>query len=85
MAKRVGIPTEAAERAVEAFRYSQYGRFAAIGRELGISKQAISGWRAIPAEWVRQLSDFTGIPAWRLRPDLYDAPPPPETTDATGR
>lgn len=83
MAKRVSTPSPEALEAVEAFRAEQWGKLADIGKELGISKQAISGWRAIPAEWVRQLSDVTGIPAWRLRPDLYDAPPP-ETTDAAG-
>jgi hypothetical protein len=80
MAKRTSVPSPAAEEAVNAFRFSQYGNLKAIGDKLGISKQAISGWRAIPAEWVRQLSDITGIPPWCLRPDLYE--PPPE--DAVG-
>jgi hypothetical protein len=83
MAKRVSTPSPAALEAADAFRASQSGKLADIGKELGISKQAISGWRAVPAEWVRQLSDVTGIPPWRLRPDLYDAPPC-ETTDAAG-
>lgn len=74
MAKRTGKPSEEALAAVEAFRLAQRGNLRVLALELGISKQAISGWRAVPAEWVRQLSELTGIPAWRLRPDLYDAP-----------
>jgi transposase-like protein len=80
MAKRVGIPPEAARDAV-AVLHDRNLNLAEIARALGITRQAITGWRAVPAEWVRQLSDVTGIPPWKLRPDLYDAPPP-ETADA---
>lgn len=73
MAKRVGTPPDIARDAVAELHDHN---LAEIGRALGISRQAIAGWRAVPAEWVRQLSDVTGIPPWRLRPDLYDAPPP---------
>jgi hypothetical protein len=78
MAKRVGTPPDIARDAVVVLHDHN---LAEIGRALGISRQAIAGWRAVPAEWVRQLSDVTGIPPWRLRPDLYDAPPA-ETADA---
>lgn len=83
MAKRVSTPSPAAKEAVEAFRLAQFGKLTEIGSKLGVTKQAISGWHAVPAEWVRQLADITGIPPWRLRPDLYDAPPT-ETVDAAG-
>jgi len=46
----------------------------AIARMLGIKRQAVSSWQRIPAERVRQVSQLTGIPAWRLRPDLFDQP-----------
>jgi hypothetical protein len=72
MARRVGTPAESARDAVGLLHDHN---LAEIGRKLGISRQAIAGWRAVPAEWVRDISDFTGIPRWRLRPDLYDAPP----------
>lgn len=84
MAQRVGVPSPAAQKAVVAFRAEYRGRLTEIANELGISKQALCGWRVIPAEWVRQLSALTGIPAWRLRPDLYD-PPHPEAAAAAGR
>jgi hypothetical protein len=80
MAKRVGVPPEAARDAVTLL-HDRNLNLAEIARALGITRQAITGWRAVPAEWVRQLSDVTGIPPWRLRPDLYDAPPH-ETADA---
>jgi hypothetical protein len=49
---------------------------AEIAKELGITRQAVSGWHAIPAEWVKKIAELTGIPPHQLRPDLYDAPPP---------
>ena len=83
MARRISTPSREAQEAVHRFRYEQRGNLRAIGQRLGITKQAISGWQAVPAEWVRTLSEFTGTPAWRLRPDLYEAPLP-ETSDAAG-
>jgi hypothetical protein len=84
MAKRVGTPPDIARVAIQEELHSGRVNMAWIAEELGITRQAIAGWRAVPAEWVRQLSDVTGIPAWRLRPDLYDAPPTTEASDATG-
>lgn len=84
MAKRVGTPTDSAREAAQRELHTGKVNLAAIADELGLSRQAVSGWRAVPAEWVRKISDFTGIPPWRLRPDLYAAPPH-ETTEAAGR
>lgn len=36
-----------------------------------ISRQAISKWRRVPAERVRDVERATGVPRNRLRPDLY--------------
>src|SRR6516164_6593689 len=85
MARRVNVPTPEAVMAAHDFRFSQWGHLSAIGKELGITKQAISGWQAIPAECVRKLSDLTGIPPWRLRPDLYDEAPRPRHDDEAPR
>jgi len=84
MAKRVGTPPDSAREAVRRELHSGTVNLAEIAEELGLSRQAVSGWRAVPAEWVRKISDFTGIPPWRLRPDLYDAPRAKRTT-AAGR
>jgi len=83
MAKRVGTPPDSAREAVLRELHSGRVNLAEIAGELGLTRQAVSGWRAVPAEWVRKISEYTGIPPWRLRPDLYDAPPH-ETTNAAG-
>lgn len=62
------------DRIVEA-----YGGAAALARRLGISRNAISDWRAancIPAERVLDIERLTGVPRHLIRPDIY--PPPQE-------
>lgn len=80
MAKRVGTPPDSAREAARRELHNGKVNLAAIAEELGLTRQAVSGWRAVPAEWVRKISEYTGIPPWRLRPDLYA--PPSETTHA---
>lgn len=48
------------------------GRHAALAAACGITHAAISQWVRVPAERVRAVSNFTGIPLNELRPDLYD-------------
>ncbi len=49
----------------------------ALGRYLGITKQAVSQWSRVPAERVLAVEDATdrAVPCWELRPDLYRVPP----------
>jgi len=47
---------------------------AILGRHLGITSQAISQWRRVPAERVLAVVRATGLPPHRLRPDLYERP-----------
>lgn len=92
MAKRVSTPPAEARKALQRMKMELAARaandepmfLADIAKALGITRQAISGWNAIPAEWVRQISEITGIPPWRLRPDLYDAPAPAPRRRITG-
>jgi DNA-binding transcriptional regulator YdaS (Cro superfamily) len=42
-----------------------------IAKALGITTQAISQWKRVPAERVSQVSEATGIPVQDLRPDLF--------------
>lgn len=42
-----------------------------ISKALGITTQAISQWKRVPAERVSQVSVATGIPVQDLRPDLF--------------
>jgi DNA-binding transcriptional regulator YdaS (Cro superfamily) len=44
---------------------------AALGREIGVSSQAISQWERCPAERVLQVESASGVSRHRLRPDLY--------------
>jgi DNA-binding transcriptional regulator YdaS (Cro superfamily) len=47
------------------------GGAAALARQLGITVQAISQWRQVPAERVVAVSRATRVPVTLLRPDLY--------------
>lgn len=45
-----------------------------LAAKLGLSRTAVSNWAGyVPAPRVRVVSEITGIPMRRLRPDLYDA------------
>lgn len=46
------------------------GRKSALAANLKISPSAISMWDQVPTERVGAVSQFTGIPAEELRPDL---------------
>jgi DNA-binding transcriptional regulator YdaS (Cro superfamily) len=81
MAKRISTPPEEAVEALRTVKAELSERkqsSADLAKHLGITRQAVSGWRAIPAEWVKRIAELTGIPPHRLRPDLYDEPPPPK-------
>jgi DNA-binding transcriptional regulator YdaS (Cro superfamily) len=54
-----------------------------LARALGISPQAIYGWRRVPGGRVLQVEELTGIPRSELRPDLY--PPEREPEYINGR
>lgn len=47
------------------------GSGAALGRHLGLSRQAIDQWTEIPADRVVDVEKATGVPRQELRPDLY--------------
>lgn len=47
------------------------GSKARLGQALGITGQAISQWKMIPAEWLIKIESVTGVPRRKLRPDLY--------------
>lgn len=50
-----------------------------LGRRLGVTSQAVSQWRRVPAERVLDVERATGVSRHQLRPDLY---PPPVREDA---
>ena len=47
------------------------GSLRSLARELGISPQALSQWKRVPAYRILQIEAVTGIPRERLRPDLF--------------
>lgn len=62
----IASPSDSTERAKQVA-----GGTTALACELGISKQAVSMWKKIPAERVIAIEAATGIPREELRPDLY--------------
>lgn len=50
---------------------AERGRRLKLAESLKIFPSAISQWDKVPAERVRDVSRFTGIPAEELRPDIF--------------
>jgi len=50
------------------------GRGVALGALLGVYSSGFTQWRRIPADRVEAISDFTGIPREKLRPDVFRKP-----------
>jgi DNA-binding transcriptional regulator YdaS (Cro superfamily) len=51
----------------------QAGGSVGLGRSLGISSQAVSQWKRVPAERVLDVERASGVSRQELRPDLYPA------------
>jgi DNA-binding transcriptional regulator YdaS (Cro superfamily) len=47
------------------------GSMRALAGELGLSSQAFSEWKRVPAHRILQVEAVTRIPREKLRPDLY--------------
>ena len=43
-----------------------------LASELGLYPSTVSQWKAVPAEHVRRVAEFTGITPALLRPDLFE-------------
>jgi DNA-binding transcriptional regulator YdaS (Cro superfamily) len=52
--------------------FRAYGNASRLAESLGISKQAVARWKAVPFRHLKTISDVTGISRRKLRPDLYD-------------
>lgn len=48
----------------------------ALAEEIDVSRAAVSAWKYVPAERIIAVSIALGVPAQRLRPDLYPQPDP---------
>jgi len=62
------------QEAVTALGGQRRGGVNKLAEALGIARQNFYFWKRVPAERVLAMEDATGIPRWRIRPDLY-APP----------
>jgi DNA-binding transcriptional regulator YdaS (Cro superfamily) len=51
-----------------------------FAKRIGVTPQAISQWRRVPALRVLQVEAISGVPRHELRPDIYP-PPVPLTQD----
>ena len=47
------------------------GGWAALGRLMGLSRQAVHGWSRVPAERVLEFERVTGVSRHEVRPDIY--------------
>lgn len=47
------------------------GGGSALGRAVGLSRQAISKWQWIPDEYLNRVGRVTGLALKQLRPDLF--------------
>jgi DNA-binding transcriptional regulator YdaS (Cro superfamily) len=54
------------------------GGSSAIARALDLTPQAVSQWRAVPAERVLDVERISGVSRYRLRPDVFGCAPSSE-------
>lgn len=47
-----------------------------VAKTIGRHHSSVLGWTRVPAEHVRAVAALSGIPAYEIRPDIFDAPPP---------
>lgn len=58
---------------------------AELAELMGFSKQAISGWRRVPADRCLQIEEILSIPRETLRPDVFVQRPAPTRGTSHGR
>ena len=51
--------------------FRHFGSAKKVADHLGITTQAVSHWKKIPAKYLYGLGQATGIHPYKLRPDLY--------------
>lgn len=47
------------------------GGMRALARKIGVTYQSIQKWDEVPVRWLFAVERATGIPAHKLRPELY--------------
>lgn len=52
--------------------FASFGSAAKLAAHLGITRSAVAQWQVVPLKYIREVSQATGIPRSKLRPDLYE-------------
>lgn len=63
------------EKVWQKARESKVARPTAIAAKVGLTPQAVSLWKKVPAEHVRAVEDLTGISRHVLREDVFGPAP----------
>lgn len=50
------------------------GGQAKLARALKIGRSAVNQWEQVPIRRAREVAVLTGIPVWRIRPDIWEPP-----------
>ena len=66
-----GLPLVLAELARRQYYGMEPGTQGELGSHLGISKQAVNQWKAVPAKYVLDVADLLGLPPEFIRPDVF--------------
>lgn len=56
---------------LRAYFKANRGKQQELANHLGLGASTVSQWQNVPAEHVRKVGEFTGIPLADLRPDLF--------------
>lgn len=62
----MGMETDIIKQAIQAA-----GGATRLANLLGIKAPSIHSWKRVPPARVLSVSKITGIPPWKLRPDIY--------------
>lgn len=60
----------------------QAGGVSKIAHAVGRHHTSVMGWKRVPVEHARVISDLTQIPLHVIRPDVWDAPAATQATEA---
>ena len=52
--------------------FKKRGSASELAKSLGVTRAAISAWREVPVTRLKEVSQLTGIPREKLRPDIFD-------------
>lgn len=64
---------EGQDTAVKRFRAIR-GQATEIARVCGIERAAVYQWKRVPAQWIYQVADVTGMTPEEIRPDIFRRP-----------